>query len=120
MLCQAEFKVLTYDHAQIGEALLREWQYPVQLVEAVAFHHQPMAAPSHNTSAAIVHLADHLVNALQLGSSGERFVPPLDPRAWQHLGFASDILESLIAAMDDQMVTVETVFLAPRKTPRRR
>ena len=120
LLREAEIEVLSFDHAQIGEALLRDWRYPGQLVEAVAFHHQPMAAPSHLTSAAIVHLADHLVNALQLGSSGERFVPPLNLKAWAHLGFASDMLESLLAAIDDQIKTVEAVFLTNRLAPRKR
>ncbi len=114
LLRQAETKVLSFDHAQIGEALLREWQYPLQLIEAVAFHHAPMSAPSQATGAAIVHLADHLVNALQLGSSGERFVPPLNLKAWDHLGFTSDMLESVMAAIDDQIETVQQVFLSSR------
>lgn len=119
LLRQAEAKVLTFDHAQIGEALLHDWQYPVPLVEAVAFHHHPMVATSQATGAAIVHLADHLVNAMQLGSSGERFVPPLNLKAWEHLGFANDMLQSVMAAIDDQIETVQEVFLAARSPAKR-
>ena len=114
LLRQAELKVLTFDHAQIAEALLRKWQYPARLVEAVAWHHQPLAAGSQNPGAAVVHLADHLVNALQLGSSGERFVPPLQLKAWQHLGLPSYILESVMEAIEDQIEAVQAVFLALR------
>jgi HD-like signal output (HDOD) protein len=119
LLRQAETKVLGFDHAQIGEALLREWHYPVPLIEAVAFHHHPMMATAHPTGAAIVHLADHLANALQLGSSGERAVPPLSLKAWEHLGFASDMLESVMAAIDEQIETVQEVFLAAQPAPKR-
>ena len=112
LLRQAETKVMDFDHAQIGEALLRLWQYPAQLIEAVAFHHHPMVATTYPTGAAIVHVADHLVNAMQVGSSGERFVPPLNLKAWEHLGFSSDMLESVMSAIDDQIETVQEVFLA--------
>ena len=117
LLREAETKVMGFDHAQIGEALLRDWQYPVQLIEAVAYHHLPVSAPSQKTAASIVHLADHLVNALQMGSSGERFVPPLNLKAWEHLGFASDMLESVMSAIDEQIETVQEVFLASRTRP---
>jgi len=72
LLREAEVQVLGYDHAQIGEGLLKTWQYPLNLVEAVACHHRPQSAGAFHTEAALVHLADHMVNAMQIGSSGER------------------------------------------------
>lgn len=120
LLRQAEQKVLSFDHAQIGEALLRHWQYPPQLIEAVAFHHHPMMAAAPPTGAVIVHVADHLANAMQMGTSGERFVPPLNVKAWEHLGFASDTLSSVVAAIDEQIETVQEVFLAAQPVAARR
>src|SRR5262245_58774043 len=74
LLREAEVKVLGYDHQQIAEALMKHWKYPANLVQAVAYHHQPAASRVAPEEAAVVHLSDHLVNAMQLGSSGERHV----------------------------------------------
>ena len=114
LLRDAEIRVLTFDHAQIGRALLGRWLYPAELVEAVAFHHQPMTAATYVTEAAVVHVADHLVNALQLGSSGERFVPRLNSQAWKHLGLTGGILDSVVTTIDEQLAVVEEVFLPAR------
>jgi putative nucleotidyltransferase with HDIG domain len=111
LLWEAEAQVLGYDHAQIGEALLRDWMYPANLVQAVARHHHPLASDSFRSEAAIVHVADHLVNAGRFGSSGERHVPPLQTKAWEGLNLALDSLESVVTAIDDQIEAVQDVFL---------
>jgi hypothetical protein len=64
---------------------------------------------------AVVHLADHLVNAMQLGCSGERFVPPLNPRAWESLALPLESLAPLVAAIDDQTEAVTEAFLGSNK-----
>ena len=108
---EAEFKVLGFDHQQIGEALLNHWKYPANLVQAVAYHHQPMAASTAREEAAVVHLSDHLVNAMQIGSSGERHVPPLNMKAWETLRIQASVLSSIVAGIDDQLEAVEDVFI---------
>jgi len=51
------------------------------------------------------------VNAMGIGSSGERFIPPLDEKAWTLLGLNHDILARLVEAVDEQMIAVEEAFL---------
>jgi putative nucleotidyltransferase with HDIG domain len=110
LLRDAEKKILGYDHQQIAAELLQSWSYPNALVQAVAFHH----APNHSVAkldAAVVHIADHLVNAMGIGSSGEQFVPPLDDKAWEILGLNPEILARLVEAVDEQILAVEEAFL---------
>ena len=90
---------------------MRAWTYPVYLVHAVANHHQPLSADVFRTEAALVHVSDHLVNAMQIGSSGERYIPPLQTKAWEYLNLATDSLESVITSIDDQIEAVQEVFL---------
>jgi HD-like signal output (HDOD) protein len=111
LLREAETEILGYDHAQIGEALLRVWMYPGNLVQAVARHHHPLSSDVFRTESAIVHVADHLVNAAQIGSSGERQVPPLETKAWDLLNLPTDSLESVVTSIDDQIEAVQEVFL---------
>ena len=116
LLREAELRVLGYDHAQIGEALLRHWQYPAPLVQAIACHHRPIASDAASFEAAIVHLSDHLVNAMQIGSSGERHVPPLQMKAWETLRLSTDVLPGVMRAIEEQLGAVQdTFFKSPRE-----
>jgi HD-like signal output (HDOD) protein len=110
LLRDAEKKILGYDHQQIAAELLQSWSYPPVLVQAVAFHHAPGQSVS-KLDAAVVHIADHLVNAMGIGSSGEQFVPPLDEKAWGLLGLAPENLAKIIEAVDTQILAVEEAFL---------
>jgi HD-like signal output (HDOD) protein len=112
LLREAEVRVLGYDHQQIGETLLRRWKYPANLVQAVAYHHQPLAASFAREEAAVVHISDHLVNAMQIGSSGERYVPPLNLKAWENLQLPVELLSAIVSRIDDQIEAVQDVFLS--------
>ncbi|MGA2174861.1 MAG: HDOD domain-containing protein [Verrucomicrobiota bacterium] len=111
LLREAEMRVLGFDHQQIGGALLRHWRYPTTLIEAVACHHQPALAELGREEAATVHFCDHLVNAMQIGCSGERYVPPLNMKAWERLHLPLETLPSIVGAVDEQIEAVIEVFL---------
>jgi HD-like signal output (HDOD) protein len=114
LLTEAEMRVLGFDHQQIGGALLQLWKFPISLVLAVSCHHQPESSEAAYEEAAVVHLADHLVNAMQIGSSGECHVPPLSMRAWKALGFSTAMLPSIVNGIDEQFEAVQEIFLANR------
>ncbi|HYG21406.1 MAG TPA: HDOD domain-containing protein [Verrucomicrobiae bacterium] len=111
LLRDAETRVLGFDHQQIAAVLLKEWRYPGTLVEAVGCHHQPFMAQIAVELASTVHLADYVVHALEIGASGERFVPPLNAKACQKIRFHTGLLPSLVARIDEQIAAVEDVFL---------
>ncbi len=111
LLHEAEQRVLGFDHQQIAAAVMQQWKFPVNLTQAVACHHQPESADTARQEASVVHLADHLVNALQIGSSGERHVPPLNMRAWETLGLPTTVLPNIVAGIEEQLEAVQEVFL---------
>jgi HD-like signal output (HDOD) protein len=111
LLREAEVRVLGYDHQNVAEALLKNWKYPPTLVQAVGHHHSPAACDAARVEAAVVHLADHLVNAMRMGGSGERFVPPLNPQAWETLGMTPASLDPIVRGIDEQFEAVAEMFL---------
>jgi putative nucleotidyltransferase with HDIG domain len=113
-LYRAEKKRLGCDHGQIGKYLLNRWRLPLVIENTVCFHHEPSEAPD-PVPAAIVHVADLLVNALGLGTSGERLVPPLDARAWEALDLSPGCFEVVIQQTINQLNTLE--FLLPDNRP---
>jgi HD-like signal output (HDOD) protein len=110
LLRDAERTVLGYDHQQIAGELLQSWSYPPVLVQAVTFHHTPAQSVA-KLDAAVVHIADHLVVAMGIGSSGEQYIPPLDDRAWAALGLGPEVVAKIVEAVDEQILAVEEAFL---------
>lgn len=102
LLHQVERTVLGFDHAQVGAALLEQWNLPTSLQEAVHYHHAPGRAQRFPVETAAVHAADIVAIALGLGNGGERFVPPLSPEAWDKLGIHCDLLPAVLEELDRQ------------------
>jgi putative nucleotidyltransferase with HDIG domain len=109
LLYQLENSYLGGKHTFIGKYLLKTWKLPFELENNVFYHHNPSAA-HHPVKATIVHLADIMVNSLGLGSSGERFVPPLDYKAWDNLGISPSSFETTIRHATHQLASLETFF----------
>jgi hypothetical protein len=73
---------------------------PEALRDSIRFHHEPMKAERFPLEAATVHMADILANALQLGTSGERFVPPISASAWAKLGIDASVIPFAVEQME--------------------
>jgi hypothetical protein len=43
---------------------------------------------------------------MQLGSSGERFVPPLSTKAWESIGLSPSILSTAMNQIDQQFAEI--------------
>ncbi len=99
---KVEKEVLGFDHADVGEVLLKEWKLPPSLVEMVASHHKPLRSKHFAAETSVVHVADIIAHALQLGSSGEPLVPPLDANAWERIEVAPGMLSSALDETERQ------------------
>ena len=62
---------------------------------------------------AVVHVADHIANAMQFGSSGEHLVPPLRPDAWELLGLDPGVLPPVLSQLDRQFGDAVAAILGP-------
>ena len=109
-LHQAERAVLGFDHADLGQSLLQNWSLPDAHCAIVARHHLPSAETKFPVEAAVVHIADLMANALQLGSSGERLAPPLEPGAWESLGLGAEALSKLIDGAQHQIADMLAIL----------
>ncbi|UCF90663.1 MAG: HDOD domain-containing protein [Desulfobacterales bacterium] len=111
LLYEEECEFLGCSHTVIGQHLLRKWKLPPTLSDNVHYHHNPSDA-RRPIPAAVIHLADIMVNGLGIGSSGERFVPPLDHKAWEDLGLPVSCFESVIRQALHQFFALETILQA--------
>lgn len=113
LLFNEEKTFLGFDHAEVGCELLKNWNIPANIQEMVSYHHRPSEAKHYPVETSIIHVADIIVHAIQLGKNGERFVPPLDPQAWSALRLAPSMLPPIIDQMDRQFdEVVQSIYQA--------
>ena len=106
LMITAERNVVGYSHAEIGKLLANKWNLPAKLEQVIAHHHEPAAAGSFVLEASIVHLADILCRALNMGYGGDHKIPPLDKTAWQLLKIETDSFEAIMATMQDEYTDI--------------
>ena len=109
LLYKEEKDYLGCDHAQLGMQLMKQWKLPLILKNNVLYHHKPSEAQQ-SVPATIVHLADIIVNSLGIGSSGEKFIPPLDYNAWENLEFSPSSFETIIGQATHQFQALESIL----------
>jgi len=110
LLVDAERRVLDYTHAEVGELLAERWNMSSKLVNVIAYHHQPALAGRFSREAAIVHLADMLSRAMDMGSGGDKKIPPLSKEAWDLLQLELSAIEPIAEEMERQFQDI-SVFI---------
>lgn len=80
---QAELKLLSITHADVGQQLLTQWRLPSHLINPIAGHHLSLRnmkryVPGDIQAAATVALANYLAHAMLAGHSGNEVIYPVD------------------------------------------
>jgi len=99
LMITAEETVMGYGHPEVGKLLAERWKMPPKLITVISHHHQPSAAGRFAFEAAIVHLADILCRALNIGYAGDNKMPALDRTAWDNLRIRTDAIEPLLTTI---------------------
>lgn len=110
-LHEAELTVFGFDHSAVGSELMCKWGLPRAMFEAVCYHHKPSLSLNNSKDAAIIHVADVMVNALNIGCSGESDVPSMDESAWDKLELSPYILSDVVDNLDVQFNEVVNLFI---------
>lgn len=102
LMYKVEKDVLGFDHAKLGAMLLKKWKLPEEVVSAVYYHHMPSISSGNIVAPAIIHIADMMTHALQFGSSGEKFVPTLNEKAWKSLDLDLEVISPVLEQLNVQ------------------
>lgn len=110
LLYECEKNIMRFDHAEAGGKLLAKWKLPPMLTDSVMHHHGPKGSES--LGAEIVHISDIIVNALEMGSSGEHLVPPPDQDAWNAVGLPVKLLVPIVDQVELQVKQTAEILLS--------
>jgi putative nucleotidyltransferase with HDIG domain len=112
LVYKVEQDIIGFDHAAVGGALVKAWRLPSNLEEMITNHHAPTLANRNVRETTIVHMADAITHAMQIGNSGEAFMPPVNEDAWKSLELSIDVLPQVFDVVERQSQDVFTQFLA--------
>lgn len=103
-----EREILGIDHSEVGAALFDAWNLPDSLQTAVRFHHQPAMAKDYLLETSILHVANMMAHALELGEE-DNFIQECDPQAWARLSFPEKKIKRIL--QDAVMQFIEALEL---------
>jgi signal transduction histidine kinase/HD-like signal output (HDOD) protein len=114
-LCEAERRVLGTDHAAVGQAAANQWGFPLVLRYSIAFHRAPREVPpktdeSARKIVAIVHAADLLSEASEIGYGGDRGDEPIDPSVWPLLKVTEDECKEMLGPVVAEIEKSREIF----------
>lgn len=84
-IVEAELAVFGYDHAAAGSALARLWKLPNDIVAGINAHHAPDSGDD-GEFGDLIHIAEVLSHALDLGKAAQNRVPQVTEIAQLRLG----------------------------------
>jgi HD-like signal output (HDOD) protein len=112
-----EREIIGCDYAQVGAALLRDWNFPPGLIESIEYQNEPASAEQFPLEASIMNIAVRLAEMDGSGKTSEEVAPLIDPRAWQVTGLADDVIEPVCAAAAEQLdATINMLFPPQRRS----
>ncbi|MDC8758789.1 HDOD domain-containing protein [Janthinobacterium fluminis] len=110
-LREAERAVLGVDHVDAGLALAEHWNFSDTMRLAIGGHHDP-EAPGAGFLAAIIHVADAVVYALDLAQGADDLVPAVSTVAWGALGLDEAAYLHLFRETELHYEEITTALLA--------
>jgi len=110
-LIEAERAVLGVDHVDAGVALATHWHFSDAMRQAIARHHAP-DMPGAGVLAAIVHVADAIVHALDIAGVADELVPPVSAVAWEAMGLNEEAYGYLFQETERQFEEMSAIMAA--------
>ncbi len=99
LLKDAEQAVLGFAHTVIGARVARHWKLPEPVINAIKHHHTLMDVVSPLSE--LVHVADILCRALDIGHGGDDLIPVLNMAAMKRLGLDWILLADCLGEIEN-------------------
>jgi putative nucleotidyltransferase with HDIG domain len=92
----AEARAFGFSHAHVGAVIAEKWKFPPQMVEAIGYHHSPLAAPRYSHLACITDLSSKVMVVMEVGFEKNKDLKLEAQPAAEFLKLSQPGLESLV------------------------
>jgi len=110
LMRDAEQELLGFDHAAVGGIVADKWNLPPAVIKAIRFHHDPVQARESMRMVAIVHLADVLCRAIDIGNGGDNKIPCINEESWKLLGLNKQRIKRLFSEMEHEIENAQALL----------
>jgi putative nucleotidyltransferase with HDIG domain len=110
LFLESEREVIGITHDEIGAIIARRWNLPANLQSVVQNHHSPAPEKDFYSMTSIVHVADILTRAMEIGNGGDEKMPLIIESTWRDLGLEHIPLEPLLEGIEEEFDRA-TIFM---------
>lgn len=107
---EAEEKILGISHTEVGAEMLRQWNFPEEIIAAVRWHHEPDKAGEFAQLATVVHIADSLAMMLGIGLGRDGLRYNLEADLLKSIGLTVLRLEYFASLAYTQYMDIMSIF----------
>ena len=95
---EIEQDIIGFDHAEVGGELIKVWQMPDSLEQAIRYHHDPSKAENISMEICLVHMANVLTGwaEQELDVDVELNVQPIAQVAWDITGLDDSVIDPVL------------------------
>jgi putative nucleotidyltransferase with HDIG domain len=98
---EAESELLALTHAEVGQLLAQNWQFPLAMVDVVANHHAPERAATARELTHTVSIANSLCHKLGIGLTKRPEIDPYALPSSKALGIYDKAIAETLTIIDD-------------------
>lgn len=92
-----EREYLDFDHSGVGAELMKLWQVPAPLQNAIKYHHDPDSAQDNVLEASIIHIANTIAHVAEMEDSKQVQLQRISPFAWGTTNLTEAIIDDVIS-----------------------
>ena len=92
---EIEREIFGFDHTEVGGELLKVWQMPKTLAEAVRYHHYPNEANEAIMDVCLIHIANGMTLIAEQGLDLESRSEEIMPYAWQTTNLGPEVMDDI-------------------------
>lgn len=100
---EAEREILGFDHGQVGAKVAEKWNLPEDLVESIAYHHDPDQARINTFLTDIIHMADAIVMMMGISMGNDGMNYRFSENTLERLAIGEDQLHKWMAESADML-----------------
>lgn len=97
----AEIEVLGFSHADVGAKVAEKWNLPKDLVEAIAYHHNPEKATVNQKLTSIVHISDVLCVSMGIGIGVDGMLYSISQEAMEMFELDQLAIDKIVSELVD-------------------
>jgi putative nucleotidyltransferase with HDIG domain len=111
-LYKIENECLGLDHAEMAYLLMKQWNFPANLIQAVRYHHNPSVCPKDQVDMAMtVNLANVICHQSGIGHSGNNNIET-DDKVLRKMGLSDENAVALAEELESERDQVEDFLRA--------